>query len=84
MNHERLGEYLTPYRQMAEPMMGTGRAALRMLNLSITQQAGMVAYVNVFLLLSILSVIFVPLLFFIRAGRQRSQQPGEAADAMAH
>ena len=84
LNHERLGEYLTPYRPMAEAWIGSGHATLRMLNLNITQQAGMVAYVNIFLLLAFLCVVFIPLLLLIRPPKQMPASPGGAADAMAH
>ena len=84
LNHQRLGEFLTPYRPAAEALIGSSKVNLRLLNLSITQQAGMVAYINIFLLLSILCVAFIPLLLLIRPPKQTAVPPGGAADAMAH
>lgn len=83
-NHARLSEYMTPFRHLPTPHGMSGPAALEMLNLSITQQAGMVAYVNVFRLLAIISVAFAPVLLFMRAGRARHRTAEEDAAALAH
>jgi DHA2 family multidrug resistance protein len=70
INHAHLGTFLTPFSHVPMQAGLSARAALRLLDLGITQQAGMVAYVNVFRLLAILSVLFAPLLLLIRTGRQ--------------
>jgi hypothetical protein len=44
-------------------------AAMQVMNFSITRQAGMIAYINGFLLLAILSVVMLPLVFFLRIPR---------------
>jgi DHA2 family multidrug resistance protein len=70
IHHGNLVQFVTPFRhpQMRLPGM-TDAMALRILNLDITHQAGMVAYINGFLLLSIVSVVMMPLVFFIRTPR---------------
>jgi DHA2 family multidrug resistance protein len=65
-NHAHLAEFMTPFRHMATPGHASGRASMELLNGSITRQAGMVAYVNVFRLLAVLSVAFLPVLLLIR------------------
>jgi DHA2 family multidrug resistance protein len=80
-NHAHLGTYLTPFRHFSAPQGVKGVAELEMMNLNITRQASMVAYVNVYYFLAILSVIFSPLLLLIRWNR--SQATSElATDAM--
>jgi DHA2 family multidrug resistance protein len=81
INHAHLGAFLTPFSHVAMPAGVSARAALKLLNADVTQQAGMVAYVNVFRLLAILSVVFAPLLLLIRAGRS---PPAPDAPAAAH
>jgi len=66
-SHARLSEYMTPFRQMPALHGAAGKAAIEMLNLNITQQAGMVAYINVFRLLAVMVTGFIPLVFFFRA-----------------
>jgi len=83
-NHARLGEFMTPFRHMPTFHGMSDAAAMQMLNLSITQQAGMLAYVNVFRLLAIVSVAFAPVLFFIRASKAPSRAARDEAAALAH
>jgi DHA2 family multidrug resistance protein len=80
-NHAHLGEFMTPFSlSMAHGI--PGRATLKLLDLNLMQQAGMVAYVNIFRLLAILSVGFVPLLLLVRPALPT---PGpDAAAAAAH
>ncbi len=80
-NHARLGEFMTPFRHLATSGHMTIRA-MELLNLDLTHQAGMVAYVNVFRLLAVLSVMFLPLLLLIR-NRPGSPTPGATSDAAA-
>jgi hypothetical protein len=58
----------------------TTAAALEALNLNITLQAGMIAYVNVFRLLAVLSVLFSPLLLLVKSGQQQAGAPAAAMD----
>jgi DHA2 family multidrug resistance protein len=81
-NHARLGEFMTPFRHLAAPGHMSTRA-MELLNLDLTHQAGMVAYVNVFRLLAVLSVIFLPLLFLISNHHAKAPAPGSDA-AAAH
>jgi DHA2 family multidrug resistance protein len=80
-NHAHLGEFMTPFRHLALHGPLTGRAAMQMLNMDLTHQAGMVAYVNVFRLLAVLSVVFLPLLFLI--SNRHANGPAPGADAAA-
>jgi len=66
-NHAHLSEFMTPFRHLATMAGMSGRASMEVMNGELTRQAGMVAYVNVFRLLAILSVVFLPLLLFIRS-----------------
>jgi DHA2 family multidrug resistance protein len=80
-NHAQLGAFFTPFRHLAQGTLASGAAGLRLLDLDITHQAGMVAYVNVFRLLAVFSIAFMPLLMLIRkAGAQAAAVvPAEAA-----
>ena len=66
INHGYLAEFMTPFRHLPSMPNMSGAAAIRMLNLSITQQAGMVAYVNVFWLLGGLCIAIIPLALLLR------------------
>ena len=70
IHHGNLVQFLTPFRhiQMKMPGMSAG-AAMQALNFNITRQAGMIAYINGFLLLEILSIAMLPLVFFLRTPR---------------
>jgi len=81
-NHAHLSEFMTPFRHMMTSARTGGRASMEMLNGEITRQAGMVAYVNVFRLMSILSFVFAPLLLFTRAPPLVARP--SPADAAAH
>jgi DHA2 family multidrug resistance protein len=65
-NHAHLSEFMTPFRHLMTMAGMSARTSMEVMNGEITRQAGMVAYVNVFRLLAILSVAFTPLLFLIR------------------
>jgi DHA2 family multidrug resistance protein len=79
-NHAYLGSYMTPFRLMPGLHLPTTAAALEALNLNITLQAGMIAYVNVFRLLAVLSVLFSPLLLLVKSGQQQAGAPAAAMD----
>ena len=81
LNHAHLATFMTPFSHISTAAGVSGRAALKLLNLGITQQAGMVAYVNVFRLLAVLSVVFAPVLLLIRSNRQAPAVDGAAAAA---
>ena len=81
-NHAHLGEFMTPFRHLMASARMSGAASMEMLNGEITRQAGMVAYVNVFRLMAILSFVFAPLLLFIRAAPAVSRP--DPSNAAAH
>jgi DHA2 family multidrug resistance protein len=80
-NHEHLSEFMTPFRHFMTMTGMSARASMEVMNGELTRQAGMVAYVNVFRLLALLSVIFAPLLIFIRATPTVSRTDPAAAAA---
>jgi DHA2 family multidrug resistance protein len=80
-NHEHLTEFMTPFRHFMTMAGISARASMEVMNGEITRQAGMVAYVNVFRLLALLSVIFAPLLIFIRSHPTVARQDPAAAAA---
>jgi DHA2 family multidrug resistance protein len=84
-NHAYLGEFMTHFRHMPTPQGMPNRAAIETLNLGITRQAGMVAYVNVFRLLAILCVVAAPALLLIRSQLGPAPAaPGDASSSAMH
>jgi len=81
IQHGYLAEFMTPFRHLGAKMLAGG-PALRLLNGGITMQAGMIAYDNAFLLLSIMSVGMMPVVLFLRTGKPslRSGQAIVASD----
>jgi DHA2 family multidrug resistance protein len=85
--HAHLTEYVTPFNnalQMPDASMlnmntDTGRALMDQL---VTQQASIIAYANDFKLLMILTLVTIPLVFFIGSSRAApNPAQGEAAHA---
>jgi DHA2 family multidrug resistance protein len=66
INHGYLSEFMTPFRHMGMPGGLSGPLGLHMLNLGITQQAAMIAFINIFWLLGVLCVAIIPLVLFLR------------------
>jgi DHA2 family multidrug resistance protein len=65
VNHGYLSEFMTPFRHIdAMPGM-TGTAALVAMNGGITQQAMMISYINVFMMLSVLCLLILPVVLFL-------------------
>jgi DHA2 family multidrug resistance protein len=79
-NHSRLGEFMSRFRHLGMPHGVGGTAGLELLNLNITQQASMIAYVNVFWLLGALCLAIIPLVLFLRTPKY---QPSAGSAAMA-
>jgi DHA2 family multidrug resistance protein len=79
IQHGHLATFFTPYRALAlgaGARMARGAMATRLLNFDLTHQAGMIAYVNGFLLLGIMSVAILPLVFLLRLpGAAPSRHP---------
>jgi len=76
IHHSNLAEFMTPYRHLHMSMPGMSQdAMMRVMNFSITRLAGMIAYINGFLLLAILSIVMLPLVFFLRVPRAGHAAP---------
>ncbi|HEY4252265.1 MAG TPA: DHA2 family efflux MFS transporter permease subunit [Roseomonas sp.] len=82
VNHEEIGRYLTPFHriwqypavhQMLDPTTLAGRTALDDM---VTEQATIIAYINDFKLLMVLSLVVMPLLLLLR----RPDSPAAAPD----
>jgi DHA2 family multidrug resistance protein len=82
IHHGNLVQFLTPFRHLNMQMPGLSEgAAMKAMNFAVTKQAGMIAYINGFLLLAILSVVMLPLVFFLRTPRAGGPAPPAAAVA---
>ncbi len=66
INHGYLSEFMTPFRHLPTMPGMSGVRGLEMLNLGLTQQAAMVAFINIFWLLGLLCVAITPLVLFLR------------------
>jgi DHA2 family multidrug resistance protein len=86
--HERLGAQVTPFNQALQMpdvantvniQTDAGRALLDMI---VTQQATMIAYLNDFKLLMILTLVMVPMVMIIRAAGRGAPKPPDAAHAI--
>ncbi len=74
IQHGYLSEFMTPFRHWVAPHAGMSTAmSMRLLNFDLTLQAGMIAYINGFLLLAILSVVMLPLVLFMRIPKATAQ-----------
>jgi DHA2 family multidrug resistance protein len=69
INHGYLSEYMTPFSHFRMPGGLTGTAGLAVLNAGITQQAMMISYINVFMMLSVLCVLIIPVVIFLNVPR---------------
>ena len=69
INHSRLAEFMTPFRHMSLPH---GPLGMHMLNLGITQQAAMIAFINIFWLLGVLCIAIIPLVLLLRVPKAMS------------
>jgi DHA2 family multidrug resistance protein len=75
INHGYLSEFMTPFRHMALPH---GPMGMHLLNLGITQQAAMIAFINIFWLLGFLCVAIIPLVLFLKVPKAPAM-PNRAA-----
>ena len=66
VNHGYLSEFMTPFRHMDMP---ASTAGLALLNANITQQAMMISYINVFMILAVLCLLIVPVVLFLHVPR---------------
>jgi len=70
VNHGYLTEFMTPFSNNMPTVPGlSGTAALAALNANITQQATMIAYINVFMILAVLCVLIIPVVLFLHVPR---------------
>jgi DHA2 family multidrug resistance protein len=83
INHGYLSAFMTHFRQL--PMMPGMDATrgLMMMNLGLTQQAAMVAFINVFWMLAVLSIAITPLVLFLKIPKTGPAPSGAAAAAAA-
>jgi DHA2 family multidrug resistance protein len=65
-NHSHLAQFFTPFQHMSMPHGLSGAAGMKILNLGLTQQAAMVAFINIFWLLGILCIAIIPLVLFLK------------------
>jgi DHA2 family multidrug resistance protein len=75
--HARLTEGLTPDNPMAAPMLNGGQANIEALNGQVTQQASMVAYIDVFHVMFLATLAAIPLVLLLR--KPGDQIPSAAA-----
>jgi len=79
-NHAHLGAFMTPFRQLSGLSELSGRGSLKLLDLGLNRQAGMIAYVNVFRLLALVTVACIPVLLWIRPVKVgKAPDPASAA-----
>ena len=69
IHHGYLVEFITPFRHILMPSGNHAEAAMKLLNLGLTQQAAMIAYINGYLLLGILTIVMLPLVFLLKVPR---------------
>jgi DHA2 family multidrug resistance protein len=86
-NHAHLGAFMTPFRHF--PSLGSlsGPGPLKLLDLGLTRQAGMIAYVNVFRLLAFVTLTGIPFLALVRpasSAKPATAAAPAAASAAAH
>jgi DHA2 family multidrug resistance protein len=76
-NHEELRTHLHPFNElmdttrMPESWSLTESAGLLAMNHEVARQAAAIAYINDFKLLMIVTLLAIPLLLFLRDGRER-------------
>ena len=74
--HSTLGEHVTRYTPLLHAPLQGGQASLRSLaglNATVTKQAAMIAYNNDFQLMTVLSLIAIPLVLLLRKGAVAAQ-----------
>jgi len=78
-NHARLGTYFTPFRHLSDVSNVAGTTGMKVLDLTVTQQANMIAFINVFRLLALLSFGFAMVPLIIQRGKQPPRRQENAA-----
>lgn len=72
INHASMAEHITPYN--AQQLDIHSQAGLLALNGMINNQAAMIAYINDFKLMMVVTLAVIPLLLFLRPARHETQQ----------
>ncbi|HVC02697.1 MAG TPA: DHA2 family efflux MFS transporter permease subunit [Steroidobacteraceae bacterium] len=81
--HESLASHITPYAAALRPELGaemSSPAALAALNGEVTRQAGMIAYIDDFKLIMIMTLGLLPLLLLMRRGGGAGSESGAVID----
>ena len=79
--HSGLAEQVTPYNAAADPALQAAHInlsslhSLALLNGEITRQAGMIAYIDDFKLIMVVTMMMVPLLLLFQRGRDIENDP---------
>jgi DHA2 family multidrug resistance protein len=81
-NHAHLGAFMSLFRHSSGIGEQTAPGTLKMLDLGLTRQAGMIAYVNVFRLLAVITVVCIPVLLWIKP--VKTGKAPDPANAAAH
>ncbi|MEZ5711704.1 MAG: DHA2 family efflux MFS transporter permease subunit [Sphingobium sp.] len=72
-SHEGLAAHITPYSMYFDPSWlirsDATQAGLTMMNMEVTRQASMIAYINVFHILLLITISFVPMALFIKKSK---------------
>ena len=76
--HASLAQHITPL-MLAHHALGTGNQALAALNRAVTAQASMIAYLDDFQLMLILTLLALPLLLLVRNARSAGADVKHAA-----
>ncbi len=86
--HSRLIEHLRPDNPLARapflsaPFSLTEPSGIAALNLEVTRQAAMVAYIDVYTFMMMIVLVTIPLLLLIRLPRERAASPALAASSL--
>jgi DHA2 family multidrug resistance protein len=86
--HSRLIEHLRPDNPLARapflsaPFSLTEPSGIAALNLEVTRQAAMVAYIDVYTFMMMIVLVTIPLLLLIRLPRERAASPALAAGSL--
>jgi DHA2 family multidrug resistance protein len=85
-SHEDLASHVTASSMSvidpstADRLGGLGETAMQMLNIEISRQAAMIAYLDNFKLMMVILIIVSPLVFFLKPGNAAPGQEATMAD----
>jgi len=81
ISHANLAEHIVPFRPMVQALPPSSLATphgLAALNALVSRQASMIAYIDDFKFLLILTVVMIPLLIILKSGRSGAGAPAVA------